>query len=307
MKKVLLVSFVTVSAFISCKKDTATVQVGKDPNTAEKVSVDRFSATAGHLFIRSATNGFPAANAPVDFDAMFTSNGFAPDGTLASYYNFDAQLSVPDNIYVFFKKDGTTQVSGQLNVINSLPGDVDYNDFWNVNKVIVPDDYVANVLTSEDEIIASGYTIEKTTNIVNCPVVPEGSTATKRFGGGASAAVHGWMKDKIVSYFEFDEKAISTTTDGSIPLSSIFVTFNINPDANNPESGPASGFKTETGTSQTHNVVANIPADLDYSPYWTVLIYDNTSFDAVTNLSAAEAAPSFGIGGLVNCPVISVQ
>jgi len=54
----------------SCsKKDTTPASIiPKDPNTAEVVSVDRFSATTGHLQVRTATNGLPAANAPVNFD-----------------------------------------------------------------------------------------------------------------------------------------------------------------------------------------------------------------------------------------------
>lgn len=293
----------------SCKKDTAPVQVGKDPDKAEKVSVDRFSATAGHLFIRTETNGLPAANAPIDFDAVagLTTNGFTPDGKKTLYYNFDVQSAIPDDIYAFYKQDGVTPVSGQLNVINSLPGEAGYNDFWIVNKVIVPDNYVANSLTSEDEILNSGYTIQKTNTVVNCPVVPEGSVATKRFGGGTNALVRGWMQGKIVFYFKFEEKALTATASGQVPLSDIYVTFNINPDDTNPDSGPASGFKMEEGTTQTHNVISTIPTDADYSPFWDVLIYDNADFGSVNNLSTAESASFLGAGGLVNCPVATIE
>jgi hypothetical protein len=32
--------------------------------------------------------------------------------------------------------------------------------------------------------------------------------------------------------------------------------------------------------------------------------YDNASFDMVTDLASAMAAPGFGSAGLVNCPVV---
>jgi hypothetical protein len=92
-------SFLTLFVAISCKKET--VMVGKDPNTAEKVSVDRFSATQGKLMVRDATNGLPAANAPINFDVTpFITKGLGPTGTKVEYYNFDVQPRAAIPIYV---------------------------------------------------------------------------------------------------------------------------------------------------------------------------------------------------------------
>ena len=67
-----------------------------DPATAAVVSVDRFSAQAGHLQVRSSSNGLPAANAPVDFDqGPFITEGFGPTGQVVKYYNFDVQPATP--------------------------------------------------------------------------------------------------------------------------------------------------------------------------------------------------------------------
>jgi len=152
---------------ISCKKDKTYAVIGKDINAAEKVSVDRFTSTSGHLMVRTAANGLPAANAPINFDvAPFITKGFSPTGALTEYYNFDVQPAVPVNIYVFFKTGAASPIAGQNNVIPTIPGDAGYNDFWVVNKVIVPDNYVSNSLTSANEIMSSGYTIQKTTMIV---------------------------------------------------------------------------------------------------------------------------------------------
>jgi hypothetical protein len=295
-----------IAASCSNSDNVAAVPVSKDINTAEKVSVDRFSALAGHLEVRTSTNGLPAANAPVNFDLQpFITTGLDKTGASVKYYNFDVQSTIPEDIYVFFKNGSSTPVSGQNNIIPTIPGEVGYNDFWLVNKVTVPDNYVPNSITSETEVLASGYTITKTNSIVNCPVVPFGSTASKsKASGVASVLTIGWYKGKAVAYFTFDEAEISTTSSGLVPVSPIYVTFNIDPTANNSASGPASGFKSETGTLQTHNVIATNPTDGNYSPLWSVQVLSNVNFGSVSNLATAISFTSSPAGANVNCPVV---
>ena len=305
--------FGAIFILASCtKKDKSTpapvVTTPRDVNTAEVVSVDRFSATAAHLQLRTATNGLPAANVAVNFDqAPFITTGLTPSGQVVEYYNFDIQPTAPAPIWVCFKSGQTTPVSGQLNIIDVIPGDGGYNDFWQVYKVTVPDDFVANTVSSYADIIAKGYSITKTTDIVNCPVVPKGSTAAKRFLSTEDAGLtKGWYKGKLVFYFNFLEKALSATSGGLVPLSPIYVTFNINPDQ--PNGGPASGFKMEAGNIQTHNVIGTVPTDGSYSPLWIVKVYDNTAFSSVSNLSTATAATLIvPDAGNVNCPVVHIQ
>ena len=306
LKLYLMLLLVGIFTFLqSCDDDDDAVSV-HNANTAEKVSVDRFSSTAGHLMIRDASNGLPAANAAVNFDqAPFITKGLGPAGQVVEYYNFDVQPVDPAPIYVLFKEGESAPVSGQLNIINVLPGEAGYNDFWQVFKVTVPSNYKANQVASFDEVAGAGYDIEPTMTIVNCPVVPEGSTASKRLGGGSVALVTGWYKEKIVSYFTFEEKAI-VAAGGDVPTSPIYVCFNVNPSETG--GGPPSGFKVETGTAQTHNVVATIPSSGSYSPLWVVNAFDNSDFDDVDNLSSAQAATSAGTGlATVNCPVVTVQ
>lgn len=276
---------------------------GKDPATAPKASVDRFSATAAALMVRTASNGLPAANAPIDFDkSPFVTQGFGPNGEVVMYYNFDVRPEAPAPIYVLFKEGAAAPVAGQHNIIDVLPGESGYNDFWLVNKVTVPAAYVANTYTSLAEIREAALKIEATTMLVNCPVVPEGSTANKRMGGGSAALSTGWYRGSTVRYFTFEEKALSGA---SVPVSPIYVAFNVNPDL--PGGGPPSGFKTEAGSAQTHNVLATSPADAGYSPLWLVNIYDNASFDTVKNLVTATAAPVAAAGvAKVNCPVVQI-
>ena len=156
----------------------------------------------------------------------------------------------------YSKKDLTLLFLHQLNIIDVLPGETGYNDFWLVTKVTVPSSYRANEVASFDEIQARGYPVEATTTIVNCPVVPEGSTATKRIGGGSAGLIKGWYKEKIVSYFSFEEKGL-IASGGKVPVSPIYVCFNINPDQTG--GGPPSGFKTEAGNGRLITLLQRFP------------------------------------------------
>jgi len=284
------------------------VFVGQAPGnaeTAEEVEIDRFSDTAGHLFLRSADASLPGAGEAIDFDqGPFITQGLGPAGQVVRYYNFDVQPTAPAPIFALFYESGDP-VPGQHNIVDDVPGDSDYNDFWQVVKVTVPDGYVANTATSLQDLVDAGYPMEFTDILVNCPIVPDGSTATLRLGGGDTGLTTGWYQGKTVYYFNFFEASLHTTAGGAVPTSDIYVSFNINPDEDG--GGPASGFMTEAGTSQTHNVVETIPSDAAYSPLWDVMPYDNASFDVVQDLASAMAAMSFGLAATVNCPIVSVQ
>lgn len=283
-----------------------------DPETAPRFPVDRFSEDAATLFVRTEDNGMPGPNEAIDFDqAPFITQGFGPDGEIVQYYNFDVMPQETAPIYAFFRESDDSPVADQLNVIGVVPGDAGYNDFWYVVRVLVPDEYEANTITNEADLMASGYTLDRTNLVVNCPVVPRGSTATLRHGGGGTSLTLGWYGDEIIYYFDFSEKALTgqSQDDGPplAPTSPIYVQFNVNPEEGNPASGPASGFVTEEGTAQTHNVVATLPSDSSYSPLWSVAILDNAAFDSVMDLATASEATVLGAGPNVNCPIVDVQ
>lgn len=275
-----------------------------DPATASKTVIDRFSDGAGTLFVRSGNPTLPAAGAAIDFDTgPFITQGLGPDAEVVRYYNFDVQPTTPAPIFAFFREDGTP-VANQLNVVDVVPGDVGYSDFWQVVKVTVPDEYVANTISSLQELMDAGYSTEYTDVIVNCPIVPEGSTAILRLSGGVTGLTTGWYKGELVFYFNFVEAPLMTVAD-AVPTSPIYVAFNINPDQ--PGGGPASGFMTEPGSDQTHNVVATLPGDQGYSPLWGVHPYDNQFFDQVMDLATAVAVGNFGHAANVNCPIVFIQ
>jgi len=305
----ILLSGLIILSFSQCDDDDDFQLEPKNPDTATEVSIDRFSDDAATLMKRSENSELPDANEPINFDQQgFITQSFGPDGQVVRYYDFDVQPLAPAPLYVLFKEGSTDPVENQLNIIDVIPGDAGYNDFWRMFKVTVPDDYVANTVTSYQEIINQGYYFESTPNIINCPVVPKGSTATMRLGNESSALDRGWYKGEVVYYFTFTEKELEVNDVGLVPISPIYVTFNINPDDNNPDSGPASGFVTETGSVQTHNVIETVPSDEDYSPLWSVNVYDNTNFDNVTNLTSAQAANILAEGVMyVNCPVVYIE
>ncbi|MCF8371494.1 MAG: hypothetical protein K9H64_07720 [Bacteroidales bacterium] len=301
-----------LSAFMllqACEKDSDNSPMALNPDTAGDVSIDRFSADAGHLFVRDASNGFPGENEPINFDNIpaFITKGLGPNGEMTQYYNFDVMSTIPAPIYVLFKENETMPVDGQLNIVNVIPGSGSYNDFWLVTKVTVPSDYVANTITSYSEIISMGYAVTPTTIIVNCPIVPKGSVASKRFTSESTELTRGWYNSKVVYYFNFSEKDLMAVN-GMVPTSDIYVSFNINPDQAN--GGPPSGFMTVDGTAagQTHNVPETIPTDAAYSPLWDVQIYDNADFSSVMDLSTATMANIMAMdAAIVNCPIVSVQ
>lgn len=306
IKSILLNSFVILS-FLSCTNDKDLPEPN-NPATAERATIDRFSEEHGTLMVRTADNGMPEAGIPIQFDqAPFLTQSLGPDGQVVKYYNFDVQPLIPIPIYVLYKASSETPFPDQLNIIDVLPGELTYSDFWQMYIVTVPDDYIANTISSYQDILDYGYSVEKTNTIVNCPVAPYGSTANTGLNGEANKLHSGWYKNKIVYYFSFEEKALTTDKNDLVPISPIYVTFNINPDANNPNSGPASGFVTEAGTSQTHNVIATIPSDNDYSPQWAVYIYDNADFNHVNDLESAKNSTILMENAMyVNCPVVYV-
>jgi hypothetical protein len=276
-----------------------------DPAEAPRTTVDRFSEAAGTQMVRTDENDLPGPGEPVDFDrGRFRTRGLGPDGEAVQYYNFDVRPMNSTPIYTFVRENGDP-VEEQLDIVDAVPGDEGYNDFWHVHQVTVPDDYEANTATSLADIESAGYDINPTGSLKNCPVVPAGSTASLRHGDATTELVDGWYSGELVSYFLFEESGMQEHA-GSIPLSPIYVCFNTNPGEEG--GGPQSGFMTETSSDQSHNVVATLPADDDYSPLWMVNVYDNAEFQSVSDLDSARNAELLREGAsMVNCPLVSVE
>jgi hypothetical protein len=276
-----------------------------DPDKAPIAAVDRFSKEAAHLQLRTPDNHLPGPNQPVDFDSgPFITQGLSPStGKPVRYYNFDVQTTMPAPVYVLYREGEAKPVEGQLDIIGTLPGEKGYNDFRQVWKVTVPKDYAANTIVDAGALKDAGYKMEQTPTLRNMPIVPDKSTAKARLKGESAELKRAWYQGQVAKFFSFDEAPLSGS---GVPLSPIYVTFNVNPDQ--PNGGPGSGFKAEPSSEQTHNVPATLPGGAGYSPLWLVAVYDNADFPSVHDLQTALKAKVLAAGvATVNCPIVFIQ
>ncbi len=280
---------------------------GKNPDTATVAAVDRFSDTAGFLFKRSGpaydpntTKAIiPAANAAYALD-LFTVHALGGDGNKVVYYSLDVTSPTPQTAFKIVDRQGNS-IAGQLPILSKLPGDTGYSDFARITEVAVGSGYVANSIASSADVAtasAAGATQTMTSTVVNWSVVPQGTTASLTFLGKNPLGNKAWIDGKVVNYAEF-ETNVTPTAAGTVPLVPIYVTFK------EDALGPASGFMTEAGGVQTHNVVALVPGQTNYTSLWDHYVVKNADFASVTNAQTAAAkgthlTPPF----LVNCPVV---
>ncbi len=224
----------------------------------------------------------PGAGQPIDFDRPpFVTQGLGPDGSIVRYYNFDVQSDTPAVLYRWVKP-GTTEPAGPSDTASVLPGEPGYSDFWRIALVDLP---ASGPVADPATLPASSIHLQPT--IIDCPIVPAGSTA--KLGAHAHELS---VRDQRVTCLAFDAPLIADGH-GRVPTSPIYVTF------------AKSGFRTEDGTPQTHNVVFSVPGDLEYSPLWAVHIYDASAFAQVHDAATAEKAPLVKQGPLVNCPIVT--
>lgn len=213
-----------------------------------------------------------------------------------TYLDFGPSGSIAAPILAFFQSDApNSSVAGQNNIIDTIPGLPSYSDFWRVYKVLVPAGYVPNSVRSFDEALASGYTIEATNLIVNCPVVNPNATTV----GYNPALEQGWFRDRPVYYFNMGTNTHSVDAADGYVL----------------QSAPIYAFFYANGTPVPgqHNVVDVRPGDPSYSDLWGVVkitvnaSYVPNSINDTTAINAAIASEQVTqqLTGLYrNCPVV---
>jgi hypothetical protein len=180
-------------------------------------------------------------DAPIDLDhPPFVTQGLAPDGSVVRYYNFDVQSPTPALLH-------------RDNSIDVIPGDPGYSDF---------------------------FQLEGTQQVIDCPVVPRGTTARE-----GNPVVHELTyRGTSVICLQFGEP-LTLGPDGKVPTSPIYVT-------------------ARRDGEQTHNVVFSLPGDTEYSPLWHLHVYDPRAFPLVHDAATARRARVVKDGPLVNCPVV---
>jgi hypothetical protein len=240
--------------------------------------------------VRGGRQKFPEPGQPIDFDQPpFITQALGPDGGIVRYYNFDVQRDVPASIYRLTRAGTHAAIPGQLDIIDTLPGDPAYSDFFQLAWVEVPGAFVAHAYA---DIATLRVTREPT--LLDCPIVPHGSTAREGDGVAPAVPTQLWYRGVTVDCLLFG----APLEGDKVPTSPIYVTFGHEPDA---------GFKHVGTTPQTHNVVLSVPGDTAYSPLWDVHIYDERAFERVHDASSAEKARIIKAGPLVNCPVVTVK
>lgn len=210
-----------------------------------------------------------------------------------SYLDYGGQPNVAVPILAFFQATSPdTPVAGQRNVIDTIPGQPGYSDFWRVYKVLVPSGYVVNSIRSFAEAVASGYAIEATTIVVNCPVVNPGAT----IAGSSTTPTLGWYRGRDVFYFDHGARsAAQGSVVGDAPIYAFF----------RADGTPVSGQR---------NVIDVLPGMPGYSDLWKVVkVVVDASYTANTLKDARSILAARDSGQLtletttiyVNCPVVS--
>jgi hypothetical protein len=263
----------------------------RSPTPTSATAIDRFSAEAGHLMVRGGKHAFPAPGAPINFDQPpFITQALGPDGNVVRYYNFDVQRDVPATLYRPTRVGVHEALAGQLDIVDDLPGDPTYSDFFRIAWVEVPDSFVPGSAHALADLAKFPNVLD--TKIINCPVVPHGSTASEGEGVAPAVPTQLFYRGATIDCLRFGDPLNGE----KVPTSPIYVTF-----------GHEAGFKTEGATPQTHNVVLSVPGDAEYSPLWDVHIYDERAFDRVHDAASAQKARIVKAGPLVNCPIVTVK
>ncbi|HWO87615.1 MAG TPA: hypothetical protein VNL98_00535 [Gemmatimonadales bacterium] len=109
-------------------------------------------------------------------------------GAEVPFFDFGRAVMAPAPIYAFATGfDGETPLflRAQANVVDVVPsGGAEYRDLWDVHFVIVPSDYAAETIRSQDELererAAGRLRIQRAGMVRNCPVVMIDSAAARR-------------------------------------------------------------------------------------------------------------------------------
>ena len=155
---------------------------------------------------------FPAAGPVGSSPQVFALEQGWVDGQAVSYYNFGLNTPLnpedpgrvrvePGWLFITgFNEDGTPKkLVGQFTLFDVAPGDANYSDFWQINFVSPPEGYELNSIRSLAALEEQGLQIDKSPMLVNCPIVPAGSTLE----GSDLELQQGWVRDQQFAYYDF--------------------------------------------------------------------------------------------------------
>ncbi|MFH1132494.1 MAG: hypothetical protein V1754_14250 [Pseudomonadota bacterium] len=119
-----------------------------------------------------------------------TKMGFV-DGKLVEFYDFgefvptDANWfptyekfpGMPVNImYVWTDKNGDPSLNSQFPIVDTLPKQAYYSDFFYIVLVVPPNNYVPNSIKSRGSLLLADFELKHTGVVLNCPVVGQSAS-----------------------------------------------------------------------------------------------------------------------------------
>lgn len=140
-------------------------------------------------------------------DVAYARHDAVSEGQSVAYLDFGTATPLSGDgtvpvapIWVFidgFGDDGRPRMSTtHPTVVDVVPGDPGYSDLWEVQFVLVPAGFDGD-LRSLEELNASGLLTMPSGMLVNCPLVPAGSTTSE-----GHSLRPGWYRGEQIHYFD---------------------------------------------------------------------------------------------------------
>jgi hypothetical protein len=202
-------------------------------------------------------------------------------GTTIRYFDFGPIKLKPGNklapIWVV-----TNGAPGQHNIVDTVPGRANYSPLWQVHKVTWADGVTARVLRSAAEVRsarASGeLTIERTSMVVNCPLLGFGQVRHPGFSRG-----------KTIHYYDLGPVKVKPGNE-VVPL-----------------------WTVTNGVKRQLNIADVTPGQTAYPPLWAIIKVTwkpgapkrlLTSLGAIRRAQAARQVTLTRTSLVVNCPLV---
>src|SRR6266581_8243987 len=215
-------------------------------------------------FASTATAGKATAHAASAGKKRVTAGFYR--GRTISYFDFGPIKLKPGNKLapIWTVSNGVT---GQHNIIDTVPGNADYTPLWQLNKVTFKAGTTPHLLRSRADVQAASrageVTIAKTTTVVNCPVL-----------GFEQKRVAGFSAGRTIHYYDLGPVKVAS---GNAELPLVALT---------------------NGVAGQHNITEDTiaPGATDYPPLWAIVKATWTSsahkrlFTSYTQVKAAEKA-----------------
>jgi hypothetical protein len=265
---------------------------------------------------------------PVELYRMGT---FVP-GTSGWFPSYDTFPGMPvGEMFVWINEKGELRIDqDQRPVIDSLPQQAGYSDFFELVAVTAPDDYSANDIKSRATLLRADFPLQHSGRIVNCPVSGPDAKLEKPAGKptGEFPLVKLWYRKKTVHCLLMDGGLHLLGQGRGAPLFKIYSTpTNVGDEkehrvaADDVYTMITNAF---TGADRVTNIPVpdndifdRLPGDASYSPLakiWDVTVPSDYQLGGIRSHADLFPVPDFTDPRIVerspdafcNCPIVSV-